>query len=87
MTRLYISLDDDGRIAATSPSFPCVESEMAFDFPPEFDVTKQKEYRIIDGTLVHAPLPVEPPVPTEAERLAALEAAVLELALGGALDG
>jgi hypothetical protein len=55
--------------------------------PEGFTLETQQDYRMENGELVYDPLPPAPPVPTEAERLAAVEAALLELALGGELYG
>lgn len=85
--KMHVLLDTDDRIAATSERYACSEQEIMYDFPPDFDFDQQQAYRIVDNELVHDPLPNELLVPTEGERLAAVEAALLELALGGELYG
>lgn len=57
------------------------------EFPEGFDFAKQRDWRLEDGALVHDPLPEAPPIPTDAERLASLEAAMLEMILGGGAGG
>jgi len=84
---MHTKVDAQGRITATSKTHTCGEGEVLQTYPEGFEFEKQNEWRIQNGVLIHDPLPQDQPAPTEAERLAAVEAALLELAMGGALDG
>lgn len=85
MARYYIDCDEGGRVRASSPDTATVGPLL--EVPQGFTPETQLDYRLQNGVLVHEPLPAEAPLPTEGERLAALEAAVIELALGGGLSG
>lgn len=66
---MFVSTDEEGRINATTDNIEYAGEDMSpFTFPDDFDFSKQNEYRIVDGELIHDPLP-----PTE-EELAAEEA-------------
>lgn len=65
---MYVSLDETGRIGASTDIEEYAEGMTEFTFPDDFDFTKQNEYRIVDGELIHDPKP-----PSE-EELAAQEA-------------
>ena len=66
----FVQTDDTGRILVTTDTIDYAGTEMyGFTFPDDFDFSIQDEYRIVDGGLVHDPLP-----PTE-EKLAAQEEA------------
>ena len=54
---MYVSLDEDGRIYATTEFEEYAEGMEEFTFPDDFDFNNQNEYRIVDGELVHDPLP------------------------------
>ena len=55
---MYVEVDETGRIGATTPYEEYKSNDMImFDFPDDFDFTKQNEYRIADGKLVHDPKP------------------------------
>lgn len=54
---MYVSLDETGRIGATTDIEEYAEGMTEFTFPDDFDFTVQNEYRIVDGELVHDPLP------------------------------
>ena len=66
----YVSVDEDGRIQATTQHEEYAIGMTQFEFPEDFDFSKQNDYRIVDGELVYDPLPVveiEPePTPVEA---------------------
>lgn len=64
---MYASVGEDGRICATTESEKWAFGMVELDFPEGFDFSRQGEWRVVDGTLVHDPLP-----PTE-EELAAEE--------------
>lgn len=85
---MYVMTDADGRIAATSATHHLGEGEFEFDFPQDFDFTRQRDWRLVEGELVHDPLPEEPPqMPSLQEQVDAISAALLEIVLGGELDG
>ncbi len=83
---MFVVTDTGGRVVATSPEATLLQSVEA-DMPDGWDASHQEDWVLIDGEWQYDPLPPAPPVPTEAERLAAVEAALLELALGGELYG
>lgn len=58
----WIQTDDTGRITATTDDEEFATGMTEFEFPEGFDFASQSEYRIVDGELVHDPLP-----PTEEE--------------------
>lgn len=54
---VYVSVDKDGRIGATTDTKEFASDEMiSFEFPEDFDFSIQYEYRVVDGELVHDPL-------------------------------
>lgn len=84
---MYISLDDSGRISATSDKYSCDEQMSTFDFPQNFDFSQQQNYSIIDGNLVYSAPPTKKIMPTETDRIAAIEKYLLEKELGVDIDG
>ena len=65
---MFVSTDEEGRINATTDNIEYAGEDMSpFTFPDDFDFSKQNEYRIVDGELIHDPKP-----PSE-EELAAEE--------------
>lgn len=67
----FVQTDDTGRILASTGYAEYAGDDMfEFEFPDRFDFSKQDEYRIVDGALIH-----EPPQLSE-EELAAQEAAL-----------
>lgn len=69
----YVGTDESGRINVTTPHEEYSSEDMvAIDFPDDFDFSKQNEYRIQNGELVHDPLP-EPIEPQIAELKRKLE--------------
>lgn len=58
----YVSTDENGRILASTDVVDFSEGMSEISLPDDFDFAKQNEYRIVDGELVHDPLP-----PTEEE--------------------
>lgn len=59
----YVGVDEDGRILVTTPYSEYASEDMTeFTFPDDFDFGIQNEYRIVDGELVHEPLPDPPEV-------------------------
>lgn len=60
----YVATDEDGRIGATTSEKEYASDDMEeFTFPDDFDFAAQNEYRIVDGELVHDPLPKPEPEP------------------------
>lgn len=59
---MWYAADETGRILATTDQEQFAEGMTEFTFPDGFDFASQYEYRIVDGELVHDPLP-----PTEEE--------------------
>lgn len=56
---MYTQIDDSGRILVTTSYKEYTDdSYIEFTFPDDFDFSIQNEYRIVDGELVHDPLPV-----------------------------
>lgn len=54
----FVQVDGNGRINATTPHIEYAGTEMfAFTFPDDFDFSLQNEYRIVEGELIHDPLP------------------------------
>lgn len=52
-----VLMDAQGRITATSMKYDMGKSAFAFPFPEDFDFSRQSDWRIADGALVHDPLP------------------------------
>ena len=83
---MYIIVDDAARVRVTYASHAPAEAVEVAE-PEGWEPERQHDWRLEDGALVHDPLPEASPIPTDAERLAALEAAMLETILGGGVDG
>ena len=64
---MYISISEDGRIYASTDVEEFAEGMTEFEFPEDFDFSKQNEYRIVDGELIHDPI-----LPSKEEQLAEL---------------
>ena len=77
----YTKTNEDNRIVMLT-AIKQSEEQFEFEFPEGFKLSKISEYKIVDGELIHDPLPVPEfkPVPSVQERLDAAEAAILELA-------
>lgn len=70
MATYFVQTDEDGRITATTNQLEYAGTEMfGFTFPEDFDFGRQDDYRIINGELVHDPLPT-PEYEIEAQRQA-----------------
>lgn len=75
----WIQTDETGRVTATTDQEQFATGMSEFDFPDGFDFAVQSEYRIVDGELVHDPLPMteeELAYQEERERRRQLEAAI-----------
>lgn len=61
---MWTRTDETGRIVCTTPYEKYADEEMQdLDiFPEDFNFGKQYEYRVVDGELVHDPLPDPPQV-------------------------
>lgn len=70
---MYYQTDETGRIVATTEFKEYADGFSELDFPDDFDFLAQYEYRVVDGELVHDPLPV--PI---AQQIAELKARLTE---------
>ena len=57
---MYVSLDKENRICATSFEKKYLVDYFEFDFPQDFDFTNQNNYKIVDNQLVFVPLEPSP---------------------------
>ena len=56
---MFVQVDENGRIGATTDNLEYAGTEMfLFDFPEDFDFNKQDDYRIVDGELIYDPNPI-----------------------------
>lgn len=56
---MYVLIDEvTDRICATTDRMEYSDGMIEFDFPEDFDFSIQDEYRIVDGELIHDPLPM-----------------------------
>lgn len=63
---IYVCTDKDGRIQYTTDTAEYAGSDaIQFEFPKDFDFSTQAEYHIVDGELIHDPIPM-----SEAEKQA-----------------
>lgn len=77
---MYVMLDENGRITATTDCKEYAEGMIEFDLPEDFDYSHQEDYRIVDGELVMDPLPItdeEKKVNEEIERQKQLQIATI----------
>ncbi len=73
--KYYTLLDNDNRIVMVT-AVQQEPEQFLFDYPTGFDFSAIHDYKILDGELIHDPVPVpEPPEPqpTTEERLSLLE--------------
>ncbi len=79
-----VTLFPDQRIAVASFDSPLGPDAIEVDFPDGFDMMTMYEYRVVDGALVHDPLPPEPSAPAPDAllnaRMQEIEGALVELA-------
>lgn len=54
---MYVMTDDEGRICATTDVDEYADGMETFDFPDGFDFDSQSEWRIVNGELLHDPIP------------------------------
>lgn len=55
----YVCIDTDGRIQSTTDKQEYAELDaIQLEFPENFDFSTQADYRIVDGELIHDPLPL-----------------------------
>lgn len=64
---MYVMTDEDGRITATTDAAEYATGMAEMAFPDGFDFSAQREWRVVDGELVH-----DPPDPDPAEERAGL---------------
>ena len=64
---IYVATDSAGRIYATTTKEYADDSMFPFDFPEGFDFSAQRDFRIVDGEIVH-----DPEGPSAKERIAEL---------------
>ena len=55
---MYVKLDDNGRITATTEYKEYAEGMIEFDLPEDFNYSHQGNYRIVDGELIEDPMPM-----------------------------
>lgn len=76
----YVQTDETGRILVTVEDEAYTdETYSEFEFPEDFDFSRQSDYRIVDGVLVHEvapPTEEELALARERQRRAQMEAAV-----------
>lgn len=83
MSRKFYRLDEAGRICLTADKEePGEENPLSYEFPEGFPFRHQREYKIVDGELVHEPMPEMGAVPTHEQRIAELEEALARLLSG-----
>lgn len=77
---MYVMLDENGRITATTDIKEYAQGMIEFEFPEDFDFLKQEKYRIENGELIEDPLPIsvaEKKVNEEVERQNQLQKATI----------
>lgn len=77
---MYVMLDENGRICATTDTKEYAEGMIEFDLPEDFDYSHQEDYRIEGGELVKNPVPLsdeEKKVNEEIERQKQLQMATI----------
>lgn len=55
---MYVMLDENGRICATTDTKEYAEGMIEFDLPEDFDYSRQEDYRIEGDELVKDPVPL-----------------------------
>lgn len=76
---MYVSTDEEGRIGATTPYEQFAQGMKPFEFPEDFDFSKQHDYRIVENELIYDPIlppPADPEETKKAMRLAQMEDAI-----------
>lgn len=77
---MYVMLDENSRICATTDTKEYAEGMIEFDLPEDFDYSHQEDYRIEGGELVKDPVPLsdeEKKVNEEIERQKQLQIATI----------
>lgn len=77
---MYVKLDENGRITATTAYKEYAEGMIEFEFPEDFNFLKQEKYRIENGELIEDPLPLsdeEKKANEEVERINQLQKATM----------
>lgn len=86
---MYVMLDENGRICATTDTKEYAEGMIEFDLPENFDYSHQEDYRIEGGELVKDPVPSsdeEKKVNEEIERQKQLQMATIMFVNESALN-
>ena len=86
---MYVMLDENGRICATTDTKEYAEGMIEFDLPEDFDYSHQEDYRIEGGELVKDPVPLsdeEKKVNKEIERQKQLQMATIMFVNESALN-
>lgn len=77
---MYVMLDENGHICATTDTKEYAEGMIEFDLPEDFDYSHQEDYRIEGGELIYSPKPItdeEKKVNEEIERQKQLQIATI----------
>lgn len=77
---MYVSLNEEGRICASTDVEEYAEGFMKFDFPKNFDFNHQDDYKIQNGELIYTPKPIsekEKQITEEFERKKQLQTATI----------
>jgi|GEM_PF-5033706 len=86
MTKYYVVLTGDLRIGAVAKDYPMSDTPMQVDLPEDFNIRRSMDYRLVDGVVIHDPLPAPAPVPSETDLLTAavvdLQYQIIMLGLG-----
>lgn len=77
----YVLLDNESRIRASSQTHEMGEGTIQVDLPNNIDLSRQQDYKWVDGGLIYDPIigqdPEQQPDPTQLQ-IAALENEVLQ---------
>lgn len=76
---MYVSLDENNRINATSSKQEYLVDGFEFNFPIDFEFSAQYNYKIIDNQLIHDPLPQPKPQPSLQQQVDDLTLVVAEM--------
>lgn len=73
----WIKIDEENRLTSyADEGFHCGEGEILVEIPADFEPNNIRDYKYVNGAIVHDPLPSgeDNDVPTVIERVAELEA-------------
>ena len=77
---MYVMLNDNGHICATTDQKEYAEGFIEFDLPEDFNFNRQEDYKIQNGELIYSPKPItdeEKKVNEEIERQKQLQIATI----------